>query len=138
MCLQCIETRKHICRWFKRDRCVSCSTEDGYGWEKLFSERMCMHEDFGLETRVARYHNVYGPLGTFDEVERRRLQLYGKIISAKINNQSSIDIWGDGEQTRALYITDCIEGIKKLFHSNEQQVFNIGSESRFQLTKWLK
>jgi GDP-D-mannose 3',5'-epimerase len=113
--------------------------EDGYGWEKLFSERMCRHfyEDFGLETRVARYHNVYGPLGTFDGGrEKAPAALCRKIISAKINNQSSIDIWGDGEQTRSfLYITDCIEGTKKLFHSNEQQVFNIGSEEQVSINQ---
>ena len=85
--------------------------EDGYGWEKLFSERMCRHftEDFGLETRIARYHNIYGPLGTFDGGrEKAPAALCRKIIHAK--NLKSIDVWGDGEQTRSfLYIDDCIK-----------------------------
>ena len=80
--------------------------EDGYGWEKLFSERMCRHfyEDFGLETKVARYHNVYGPQGTYDGEEKKLAALCRKVISAKINKKNFIDIWGDGEQTRSFYI----------------------------------
>ena len=108
--------------------------EDGYGWEKLFSERMCRHfsEDFGIETRVARYHNVYGPLGTFDGGrEKAPAALCRKIISAKLNKNNIIDIWGDGEQTRSfMFIDDCITGTKKLFESNEKEVFNIGSEEQ--------
>ena len=113
--------------------------EDGYGWEKLFSERMCrhFHEDFGLETRVARYHNVYGPQGTYDGGrEKAPAALCRKVISAKINKKNFIDIWGDGEQTRSfLYITDCIEGTKKLFESNEREVFNIGSEEQVSINQ---
>ena len=113
--------------------------EDGYGWEKLFSERMCRHfyEDFGLETRVARYHNVYGPLGTYDGGrEKAPAALCRKVIFAKINKKNFIDIWGDGEQTRSfLYITDCIEGTKKLFESDEREVFNIGSEEQVSINQ---
>ncbi len=113
--------------------------EDGYGWEKLFSERMCRHfyEDFGLESRVARYHNVYGPLGTYDGGrEKAPAALCRKVIDAKIKNKTVIDIWGDGEQTRSfLYITDCIEGTKKLFDSDEREVFNIGSEEQVSINK---
>ena len=113
--------------------------EDGYGWEKLFSERMCRHfyEDFGLETRVARYHNVYGPQGTYDGGrEKAPAALCRKVISAKINKKNFIDIWGDGEQTRSfLYITDCIQGTKKLFESNEREVFNIGSEEQVSINQ---
>ncbi len=113
--------------------------EDGYGWEKLFSERMCRHfyEDFGLETRVARYHNVYGPLGTYDGGrEKAPAALCRKVISAKINKENIIDIWGDGEQTRSfLYINDCIEGTKKLFESDEREVFNIGSEEQVSINQ---
>ena len=113
--------------------------EDGYGWEKLFSERMCRHfyEDFGLETRVARYHNVYGPLGTYDGGrEKAPAALCRKIIEAKMNKKKVIDIWGDGEQTRSfLYISDCIEGTKKLFASNERDVFNIGSEEQVSINE---
>ena len=113
--------------------------EDGYGWEKLFSERMCRHfyEDFGLETRVARYHNVYGPLGTYDGGrEKAPAALCRKVIFAKINKKNFIDIWGDGEQTRSfLYITDCIEGTKKLFDSDEREVLNIGSEEQVSINE---
>jgi GDP-D-mannose 3',5'-epimerase len=115
--------------------------EDGYGWEKLFSERMCRHftEDFGLETRVARYHNVYGPLGTFDGGrEKAPAALCRKIIQAKLNNKESIDIWGDGEQTRSfMYIDDCIKGTKRLFDSQETDVFNIGSEEQVSINQMI-
>ena len=113
--------------------------EDGYGWEKLFSERMCRHftEDYGLETRVARYHNVYGPLGTYDGGrEKAPAALCRKVIQAKLKNDQSIDIWGDGEQTRSfMYIDDCIKGTKKLFDSNQTDVFNIGSEEQVSINQ---
>jgi|TARA_Y100000389_G_C17394760_1_gene481904 GDP-D-mannose 3', 5'-epimerase len=116
--------------------------EDGYGWEKLFSERMCRHftEDFGLETRSARYHNVYGPLGTFDGGrEKAPAALCRKIINAKLNNEKTIDIWGDGQQTRSfMYIDDCIKGTKKLFESNETEVFNIGSEEQVSINQMVE
>ena len=103
--------------------------EDGYGWEKLFSERMCRHfsEDYGLETRVARFHNIYGPLGTFDGGrEKAPAAICRKVIEAKINNFDSIDVWGDGTQTRSfLYIDDCVEAILKLFHSDYSHPINI-------------
>ena len=115
--------------------------EDGYGWEKLFSERMCRHfsEDFGVETRVARYHNVYGPLGTFDGGrEKAPAALCRKIIQAKLKKEKIIDVWGDGEQTRSfMYIDDCIEGTKRLFHSEEKEVFNIGSEEQVSINKMI-
>ncbi len=105
--------------------------EDGYGWEKLFSERMCRHfmEDFGIECRVARYHNVYGPLGTYDGGrEKAPAAICRKVISAKLNNSRKIEIWGDGEQTRSfMYIDDCIEGTIKLMHSDIREPVNIGS-----------
>jgi len=96
--------------------------EDGYGWEKLFSERMCKHfyEDFGLEIRVARYHNVYGPMGTYDGGrEKAPAALCRKLINAKHSGEKKIDVWGDGEQTRSfMYIDDCIKGTRKIFESN--------------------
>jgi len=113
--------------------------EDGYGWEKLFSERMCRHftEDFGLETRVIRYHNVYGPMGTYDGGrEKAPAALCRKIISAKIKNEKSIEIWGDGEQTRSfMYIDDCINGTIKVFNSNYSDVFNVGSEEQVSINQ---
>ena len=115
--------------------------EDGYGWEKLFSERMCRHftEDFGLETRVVRYHNIYGPLGTFDGGrEKAPAALCRKIIQAKKNNLKSIDVWGDGEQTRSfLYIDDCIKGTLKVFNSDSHDVFNVGSEEQVSINEMI-
>ena len=113
--------------------------EDGYGWEKLFSERMCRHftEDFGIQTRVARYHNVYGPLGTYNGGrEKAPAALCRKIIEAKTNNLNSIDIWGDGEQTRSfMYIDDCVEGTEKIFNSNIQDPVNLGSEEQVSINQ---
>jgi len=115
--------------------------EDGYGWEKLFSERMCRHfnEDFGLDVRIARYHNVYGPIGTFDGGrEKAPAALCRKIIKAKIEKNSFIDVWGDGEQTRSfLYIDDCIRGTKNVFESNFSDVFNIGSEEQVSINQMI-
>jgi nucleoside-diphosphate-sugar epimerase len=105
--------------------------EDGYGWEKLFSERMCRHfyEDYGLETRVARYHNVYGPNGTWDGGrEKAPAALCRKVANAKASTDKSIEIWGDGEQTRSFtYIEDCIKGSIMLMNSDIREPLNIGS-----------
>lgn len=106
--------------------------EDGYGWEKLFSERMCQNfmEDFGLECRVARFHNVYGPLGTYDGGrEKAPAAICRKLINAKLNNKNEIEVWGDGLQTRSfMYIDDCIEGIIKIMNSNVRVPINLGSD----------
>ena len=116
--------------------------EDGYGWEKLFSERMCRHfsEDFGLETRVVRYHNIYGPQGTFDGGrEKAPAALCRKIILAKKNNLKQIDVWGDGEQTRSfLYIDDCIKGTLDVFNSGFSDVFNVGSEEQVSINQMIE
>jgi nucleoside-diphosphate-sugar epimerase len=105
--------------------------EDGYGWEKLFSERLCRHfnEDFGMETRVARYHNVYGPFGTFDGGrEKAPAAICRKVIEAKLNGRREIEIWGDGEQTRSFtYIDDAITGTCLLMESECTEPLNIGS-----------
>jgi GDP-D-mannose 3', 5'-epimerase len=115
--------------------------EDGYGWEKLFSERMCRHfnEDFGIETRVVRYHNIYGPMGTFDGGrEKAPAALCRKVILAKKNNLKKIDVWGDGEQSRSfLFIDDCIEGTLKVFNNNYRDVFNIGSEEQVSINQMI-
>ena len=106
--------------------------EDGYGWEKLFSERMCRHfrEDFGLTTRVARFHNVYGPQGTWDGGrEKAPAAICRKVIHAIETGAKEIEIWGDGNQTRSfMYIDDCIEGILKIMHSNIEEPINLGSD----------
>jgi GDP-D-mannose 3', 5'-epimerase len=106
--------------------------EDGYGWEKLFSERMCRHfrEDFGLDTRVGRYHNVYGPYGTWDGGrEKAPAAIARKVAMAVINGQHDIEIWGDGEQTRSfMYIDDCLKGTQLLMRSSCVEPLNIGSD----------
>ena len=106
--------------------------EDGYGWEKLFSERLCRHfrEDFGLKTRVARYHNVYGPYGTWDGGrEKAPAAVSRKVAMAVITGKHEIEIWGDGKQTRSfMYIDDCLIGTQKLLHSDVEEPINIGSE----------
>jgi GDP-D-mannose 3',5'-epimerase len=106
--------------------------EDGYGWEKLFSERMCRHftEDFGLETRVARYHNVYGPHGTYTGGrEKAPAAICRKVVEAQLSGANSIEIWGDGTQTRSFtYITDCIKGSCLITDSDISEPLNLGSE----------
>lgn len=105
--------------------------EDGYGWEKLFSERMCRHfqEDFGLQTRVARYHNVYGPLGTYDGGrEKAPAAICRKVIQAKASGRHEIEIWGDGHQTRSfMYIDDCTKGTQAILESDIHEPINLGS-----------
>jgi nucleoside-diphosphate-sugar epimerase len=105
--------------------------EDGYGWEKLFSERMCRHfrEDFGVVTRVARYHNVYGPHGTYDGGrEKAPAAICRKVIQAKLSGKHEIEIWGDGHQTRSfMYITDCLKGTQAILNSEIIEPINLGS-----------
>jgi nucleoside-diphosphate-sugar epimerase len=105
--------------------------EDGYGWEKLFSERMCRHfwEDYGLETRVARFHNVYGPFGSYDGGrEKAPAAICRKIAQAKISGNHEIEIWGDGEQKRSfMWIDDCIRGILDVMKMNFRDPINLGS-----------
>jgi nucleoside-diphosphate-sugar epimerase len=105
--------------------------EDGYGWEKLFSERMCRHfeEDFGLVARVARYHNVYGPHGTWNGGrEKAPAAICRKVIEAKHSGKHEIEIWGDGRQTRSfMYIDDCVKGTEMLMESDVDEPINLGS-----------
>jgi GDP-D-mannose 3', 5'-epimerase len=105
--------------------------EDGYGWEKLFSERMCQHfsEDFGVKTRVARYHNVYGPHGTYNGGrEKAPAAICRKVIEAKLSGDHQIEIWGDGEQTRSfMFVDDCVYGTRMLMQSDVTEPLNVGS-----------
>jgi GDP-D-mannose 3',5'-epimerase len=116
--------------------------EDGYGWEKLFSERMCRHfqEDFGIQTRVARYHNVYGPFGTYDGGrEKVPAAACRKIIEAVKSGKYEIEIWGDGLQLRSFtYITDCLDGTLKLMNSNHSKPLNIGSSQMISINDLYK
>jgi nucleoside-diphosphate-sugar epimerase len=105
--------------------------EDGYGWEKLFSERMCRHyrEDFGLTTRVARFHNVYGPLGTYKGGrEKAPAAMCRKVIEAKMSGKHEIEIWGNGEQSRSfMFIDDCVFGVDRIMRSDILEPINLGS-----------
>jgi nucleoside-diphosphate-sugar epimerase len=113
--------------------------EDGYGWEKLFTERLCRHfrEDFGLRTRIARYHNVYGPFGTWDGGrEKAPAAVSRKVAIAVITGRHEIEIWGDGEQTRSfMYIDDCLHGTQMLLHSDVEEPLNIGSHELVTINK---
>ncbi|MCX5662929.1 MAG: NAD-dependent epimerase/dehydratase family protein [Planctomycetota bacterium] len=105
--------------------------EDGYGWEKLFSERMCRHfrEDFGFATRIARFHNVYGPFGTWEGGrEKAPAAICRKVIHSVFTNNRRIEIWGDGNQTRSfMYVDDCLEGIARITASDIVEPLNLGS-----------
>jgi nucleoside-diphosphate-sugar epimerase len=115
----------------KEEDAYPATPEDGYGWEKLFSERMCRHfrEDFGLHTCIARYHNVYGPYGTFyGGREKAPAAICRKVISAKLSGKREIEIWGDGNQTRSfMYIDDCIKGTRLMVDRDIPGPLNIGS-----------
>jgi len=123
--------RNSVVDGLREDDAYPAMPEDGYGWEKLFSERMCNHylEEYEMEVRVARYHNVYGPLGTWDGGrEKAPAAICRKVAEAKLNGGSEIEIWGDGEQGRSfMYIDDCVEGTLRLVESDFAKPINIGS-----------
>jgi nucleoside-diphosphate-sugar epimerase len=114
----------------KEEDAYPADPEDGYGWEKLFSERQCRHyrEDYGLETRVVRFHNIYGPLGTYDGGrEKSPAAICRKIALA--DDGDAIEVWGDGKQTRSYcFIDDCVEGISRLMRSDHAEPLNLGSD----------
>jgi nucleoside-diphosphate-sugar epimerase len=115
----------------KEEDAYPAMPEDGYGWEKLFSERMCRHfrEDFKVVTRVARFHNVYGPNGTWEGGrEKAPAAICRKVVEAKVGGRHEIEIWGDGNQTRSfMYIDDCLQGIDRITHSDILEPINLGS-----------
>ena len=115
----------------KEEDAYPAMAEDGYGWEKLFSERMCRHfrEDYGMRTRVARFHNVYGPNGTWDGGrEKAPAAICRKVIEAKVNGRHEILIWGDGTRTRSfMYIDDCVRGVQLIMDSDILEPINLGS-----------
>lgn len=115
----------------KEEDAYPAMPEDGYGWEKLFSERMCRHfrEDFGLRTRMARFHNVYGPWGTwYGGREKAPAAICRKVIEAKLKGLKEIEIWGTGEQTRSfMYIDDCLKGAQLIMDSRIEEAINLGS-----------
>ena len=115
----------------KEEDAYPAMPEDGYGWEKLFSERMCRHfrEDYGLQTRVARFHNVYGPEGTWEGGrEKAPAAVCRKVIAAKLSGNHEIEIWGDGHQTRSfMYIDDCLHGTVMFLENDVIEPLNLGS-----------
>lgn len=116
----------------KEDDAYPAQPQDAYGWEKLITEHLCTHyrEDYGLDTRIVRFHNIFGPLGTWDGGrEKAPAALSRKIATAKLNNRHEIEIWGDGEQTRSFcYIDDCLTGIYKLMRSDYHDPLNLGQD----------
>jgi len=114
----------------KEEDAYPADPEDGYGWEKLYSERQCRHywEDYGLETRVVRFHNIFGPLGTYDGGrEKSPAAICRKVALA--GDGDEIEVWGDGEQTRSYcYIDDCVEGIYRLMRSDHREPLNLGQD----------
>src|ERR1700722_18451342 len=125
--------------FLKEEDAYPALPEDGYGWEKLFSERMCRHfrEDFGLETRVARFHNVYGPWGTwYGGREKAPAAICRKVIEAKRTGRQEIEIWGSGEQTRSfMFIDDCIKGIDLIARSQITEPINLGSSEAVSINR---
>jgi nucleoside-diphosphate-sugar epimerase len=115
----------------KEEDAYPAMAEDGYGWEKLFSERMCRHfrEDFGMTTRIPRYHNVYGPHGTYDGGrEKAPAAICRKVIAAKLAGSDEIEIWGDGKQTRSfMWIDDCVKGTQMIMRGDYAEPLNLGS-----------
>jgi len=114
----------------KEEDAYPADPEDGYGWEKLFSERQCRHyyEDYGLETRVVRFHNIYGPLGTYDGGREKSPAAICRKV-ALVEDGGGIEVWGDGKQTRSYcYIDDCVEGIYRLMRSDYREPLNLGSD----------
>lgn len=114
----------------KEEDAYPADAEDGYGWEKLYTERACRHyyEDYGLKTYSVRFHNIFGPLGTYDGGrEKSPAAICRKVALAK--NEDEIEIWGDGKQTRSYcYIDDCVEGIYRLMQSNHYEPINLGQD----------
>ncbi len=116
----------------KEENAYPAQPQDAYGWEKLIAERLCMHyrEDYGLETRIVRFHNIFGPLGTWDGGrEKAPAALCRKIAMAKLTGDPEVEIWGDGQQTRSFcYIDDCVKGLYKIMRSDYAQPLNLGQD----------
>jgi GDP-D-mannose 3',5'-epimerase len=116
----------------KEEDAYPAQPQDAYGWEKLLSERLCLHyhQDFGLDTRIVRFHNIFGPLGTWTGGrEKAPAAMCRKIAEAKLSGRHEIEIWGDGEQTRSFcYIDDCVEGLYRLMQSDYTEPLNLGQD----------
>jgi GDP-D-mannose 3', 5'-epimerase len=116
----------------KEEEAYPAQPQDAYGWEKLLTERLCLHysDDYGMDTRIVRFHNIFGPLGTWDGGrEKAPAAMCRKIAMAKLKGKHEIEIWGDGEQTRSFcYIDDCVSGIRRLMESGYTQPLNLGQD----------
>lgn len=116
----------------REEEAYPAQPQDAYGWEKLLTERLCLHyaEDYGMETRIVRFHNIFGPLGTWDGGrEKAPAAMCRKVAVAKLTRHHEIEIWGDGEQTRSFcYIDDCVAGIRRLIESDYRQPLNLGQD----------
>jgi nucleoside-diphosphate-sugar epimerase len=116
----------------KEEQAYPAQPQDAYGWEKLITERLCLHyrDEYGIETRIARFHNIFGPLGTWDGGrEKAPAALCRKVALAKLTGATEIEIWGDGKQTRSFcYIDDCVEGIYRLMRSDYREPLNLGQD----------
>jgi nucleoside-diphosphate-sugar epimerase len=116
----------------KEDDAYPAQPQDAYGWEKLITERLCFHyaQDYGMETRIVRFHNIFGPLGTWDGGrEKAPAAMCRKVAAAKLSGNHEIEIWGDGEQTRSFcYIDDCLEGLHRLMRSDFREPLNLGQD----------
>ncbi len=114
----------------REEHAYPADAEDGYGWEKLFSERLCRHyrEDFGLETRIVRFHNIFGPLGTYQGGREKSPAAFCRKI-ALASPGDEIEVWGDGKQTRSYcYVDDCVEGLLRLMRSDHAEPLNLGQD----------
>ena len=116
----------------KEDDAYPAQPQDAYGWEKLITERLCLHyaQDYGMETRIVRFHNIFGPLGTWDGGrEKAPAAMCRKVAAAKLSGNQEIEIWGDGDQTRSFcYIDDCLEGLHRLMRSDFREPLNLGQD----------
>ena len=116
----------------KEEDAYPAQPQDAYGWEKLIAERLCLHyaDDYGMETRIVRFHNIFGPLGTWEGGrEKAPAAICRKIAVAKLTGQSEIEVWGDGRQTRSFcYIDDCLQGLARLMASNYRDPLNLGQD----------
>ena len=124
------------------DSAYPADPDSEYGWEKLFSERLFLsyNRNYGLNVRIARFHNIFGPYGTWKGgKEKAPAAMCRKVIKAKKNNENRIEVWGDGKQTRSfLYIDDCIEGTLRLFESNYSEPVNIGSDEQVSINQMIE
>ena len=116
----------------KEEHAYPAQPQDAYGWEKLIAERLCLHygDDYGMDVRIVRFHNIFGPLGTWDGGrEKAPAALCRKVATAKLTGSDEIEIWGDGEQTRSFcYIDDCVDGLVQLMESNYRKPLNLGQD----------